>query len=84
MKKISFKGDTGPIDIELKDITFAERCKFNDIIYGKTFNQLVFSDYVRMVRAVTALPDEALNALSDRDITMIADKAYLLINHKKK
>ena len=84
MKKISFKGESGPIDVEVKDVTFAERCKFNDIVYGKSFANLNFSDYVQMVRIAIGAPDEVLNNFSDKDITKIADEAYSLINNKKK
>jgi|5B_taG_2_1085324.scaffolds.fasta_scaffold10660_2 hypothetical protein len=83
-KKITLKGDIGKIDVELKDLTFAERKEFNDILYEKSFTDLNFSDYVNLVQIATNLTDEMLNNYSDTDIAKIADRAYVLINNKKK
>ena len=81
---IKFKGESGNIEVKLIDITFAERKKFNDILYGNNFANLNFSDYCDLVQIATNMDDESMNALSDRDITSLADKCYVLINRKKK
>lgn len=84
MSKISFKGESGNVSVGIKDFTQDERCDFNDIIYGKTYGKLLFSDYVKLVKLVTDITDEQLKSFSDKDLIQIADQAYSIINNKKK
>ena len=71
------------LTFEVKDLNLDERCEFNNIVTKGKVTDLVWGDYVNMIRVATVLTDDQINEFTDGDIVTIAWKCYEVVNKKK-
>lgn len=72
-------------DIEVKPITWQQRCKLNDLMIKESSSGSIpnFSFWGKVVLEYTALSEEELNAYSTDEIVAMANAIFEEANKKK-
>ena len=71
------------LTFDVKDLNLDERCEFNNIVTKGSVADLVWGNYVKMIRISTNLTDDEINELTDTDVVTVAWKCYEVVNKKK-
>ena len=72
------------ITFEVKDLNLDERVEYNNILTRNGgINNIIFGDFVKMVRIATTLTDEEINQYTDTEIIAMANRSYEVVNKKK-
>ncbi len=84
-KNAKIKGENvKELTFEVKDLNLDERIDFNNIITKSGgISNIVFGDWVNLVRIATTLTDEQINDFTDTEIIAIANRCYEVVNKKK-